>query len=410
MHFLARSVDISLTVVLILILSLASAVSAMEVPPRIHYPGKMRSFLTTPLPADDRAEGWETSQWGDNQASFESLKSGYRSLGSLKVTVTNHKSGDGKWMPAMRSVTPGAYYRYTDYYKSNASTKLVLMVERSDGDTHYHSLPNAPAAANWTKYTTAFRLPDEAVKVAVLHVLAHNGSLVTDGHSLASATPRKLKTPLLSLTFDDGWEENINSMLLPVKDYGFKTTQFFATRYLKESPMAASTIQRFKAEGHEIGSHSVNHPDLTLCSVAELESELKDSKAYLESLVGRNRIIHFAAPFGTYDDRVLTRAQKYYQSYRSTDEGLNYRDGFDPYNVRVRNIQKETSAEEVRQWLIQAKESHSWLVLVYHRVTPEPGTYDTTPELFDAHLKEMQASGIPVLTYGQAFREMMAQR
>ena len=62
-----------------------------------------------------------------------------------------------------------------------------------------------------------------------------------------------------------------------------------------------------------IGSHTYNHPILTSLSDAELESELRDSRAQLEKRLGR-QVEHFCYPNGTYDDRVVRRVQEQYRS------------------------------------------------------------------------------------------------
>ena len=50
-----------------------------------------------------------------------------------------------------------------------------------------------------------------------------------------------------------------------------------------------------------IGAHTVNHPNLSTCTAAELESELLTSKTILQEQLGRE-IRHLAYPYGTADD------------------------------------------------------------------------------------------------------------
>lgn len=353
-------------------------------------------------------EGWMKGHWGDNTALFEHLEMGYDGKRSLKITVKNHKGGDAKWFHDAIPVKPGTYYRFTNHYQSDVSTRVTTQVIRQDGSVHFLKLPNARPSRGWRKYTTVFQAPMDATRVSMLHLLAGNGYLITDDYSLKPVVPRKFKRALLSLTFDDGWEANVSSVILPARQYGFKTTQFYATRYIQGSGLE-SFIRSFVENGHEIGSHSVNHPDLTKCSPEELEKELKDSRDYLESFVGKGLVRHFAAPFGIYNDVVLSRAPHYYASYRTTDEGFNQRDSFDPWNVKVKNVFSTTTDTDVKQWVEQAQASDSWLVLVYHRIGEKPGTYDTLPVVFKSHLEVIKASKIAVLTYGQAFQEVTAQ-
>lgn len=64
---------------------------------------------------------------------------------------------------------------------------------------------------------------------------------------------------------------------------------------------ADDLIKLSTVESIEIGSHTVHHPDLSNLSSTAQESELRDSKQYLESLLGRE-IKGFAYPYGTKSD------------------------------------------------------------------------------------------------------------
>lgn len=56
--------------------------------------------------------------------------------------------------------------------------------------------------------------------------------------------------------------------------------------------------------GHEIGSHTVNHPHLTQLDLAEVVNEISRDVAMLEQLSGAP-VESFAYPFGDFDDRVV---------------------------------------------------------------------------------------------------------
>src|SRR5690606_17409355 len=58
-----------------------------------------------------------------------------------------------------------------------------------------------------------------------------------------------------------------------------------------------------------IGSHTVTHPILTQCSDAELERELIESKARLESWIGKS-VDAFAYPNGSFGQREVEAVQR----------------------------------------------------------------------------------------------------
>ena len=72
--------------------------------------------------------------------------------------------------------------------------------------------------------------------------------------------------------------------------------------------LSADEIREMAAAGIAFGSHTVTHAILPQLSSSEIERELSESKAALESLLG-DRIDALAYPDGKYSDEVLQRAR-----------------------------------------------------------------------------------------------------
>jgi peptidoglycan/xylan/chitin deacetylase (PgdA/CDA1 family) len=79
----------------------------------------------------------------------------------------------------------------------------------------------------------------------------------------------------------------------------------------------------------EVGSHTLTHPDLRGLGDAELDAELRGSRAAVEELTGRP-CRTFAYPFGLYDERVAGRVRA-----AGYELALAWqpRRGWDPYAV-----------------------------------------------------------------------------
>lgn len=91
-------------------------------------------------------------------------------------------------------------------------------------------------------------------------------------------------------------------------------------------------IRQLRAEGHEIGSHSMTHPILTECTSAQVDVEIERSKSELEAALGAE-VTSFCYPNGSYDDRCLAAvARAGYQCAVTTRWGLNRR-GVDPLEL-----------------------------------------------------------------------------
>jgi peptidoglycan/xylan/chitin deacetylase (PgdA/CDA1 family) len=287
------------------------------------------------------------------------------------------------------------------------------MFIKADGSEQYFGMPNPQPATNsnttWTKYSDTFSIPQDAVAVSVFLFANQNGWIQTDDYSIENYTPTGFNQPLLTLTFDDGHEDNVTNALPIMNQYGIKSTQCFMTQVLKDDPIVGTqNVKAFYNSGHEICSHTVTHPMLTSLNSTNLTKELKNSQTYLQGLTGQP-VKNFASPYGDYNANVNTQIKKYYRSHRTVDEGYNSKDNFDIYRVRVQNILNTTTAAQVQAWIDQAKADKTWLVLVYHRIGANPEAFDTAPDEFVRHIDVIRNAGITIKTYDKALDEVTAQ-
>ncbi len=361
---------------------------------------------------------WNHEKWGTNSATFTYLKDqGHTGTKALKVQMTSYTSGDAKWFANSLSVTPGDSYNFSDWYQSNIISRVVVDFTNTDNTDYYLELRTAPVSATWAQYAESFQVPANAKTITVYHLISAVGWLLTDDYALNKITPKGFNRPLVTLTFDDGWEDNTLTALPMLNTSSIKGTFFFATTYLEESPQTGavnvsgpSAVKAFFNAGHEIGSHSVTHPDLTLSTASEVTYELTHSKTYLESIVGAGNIKNFASPFGAYNDAVIGAIKNLYQSHRPTDEGFNTQENFDAYRLKVQNMQPTTTLSQFQGWINQAIKDKSWLILVYHRIaSSDLGDWDTLQSDFQKQLDVIKTSGITVQTMNQALTELSSQ-
>jgi peptidoglycan/xylan/chitin deacetylase (PgdA/CDA1 family) len=358
--------------------------------------------------------GWQTSKWGTSIANFQWSNDGHTGDRSIKTTVSSYVDGDAKWFfDPINTLTPGEQYRFNVWYKTNVIPKAVVLFITADGTEHYFGMPNPQpngSTTEWQQYSEVFLVPQDAVWVSAFLFVNENGWLQTDDYSISDYHPTGFSRPLLSLTFDDGHEDNINTALPMLNQYGFKSTQCYATTFIENDPIQATTnVLAFYNGGHEICSHSVTHPALTTLNDTDLNYELSHSKEYLESVIGQP-VVNFASPYGDYNQHVNTVIDDYYGSHRTVDEGFNSIDNFDAYRLRVQNVLDTTTADQVSAWIEQAKLDKTWLILVYHRIANnDPGPYDTYTSVFQQQLDVIKDSGITVKTWQDALTEVKSQ-
>jgi len=353
---------------------------------------------------------WLNNSWGENDAKFTFLDKGYLSKHSVKTEITDYKSGDAKWFFEPVELTPGDY-TFINYYKSNVDTRVTLAITTTRGKTRYIDLPNAPSSEEWVKYETSFAMPKYGKTATVYHLLTQEGYLVTDAYKIKPYEYVGFNQGLVTITFDDGWEENTKTALPIMKKFSFKSNQFYATSYI-ENPRVANPkrlINLFIEDGHEIGSHSVTHPYLTELPKEDVTFELEESKTFLQNYLDID-IQYFATPFGAYNTSVKDEIMKYYNAHRTAvDFGYNSKDNFDVSRLKCQSVLSTTTPEEIKKWVDKANDENLWLILLYHRVADNPNEYDTTIEMFREHMQIINDSEISVVTISEALDEISEQ-
>jgi peptidoglycan/xylan/chitin deacetylase (PgdA/CDA1 family) len=243
----------------------------------------------------------------------------------------------------------------------------------------------------------------------VYHPLAATGYLNLDNFSLNQVQPVDFASPLVTLTFDDGWRSTHDNALPLLKEFNMPSTQYIISGYLGQDKdyMSPADVYDFEKSGSEIASHTVDHPDLTKLSPAELTYELQESQHDLGKCYGTP--VDFAEPYGTYNATTTAQVEKYYETARSTDTGYNTADNFNPYGLLVQNVSAKTTEAEINSWLDIAKQNHVWLIMVYHQVDNSGSEFSRAPQRLKSDLESIKASGIPVKTMHQAYEELAPQ-
>lgn len=361
--------------------------------------------------------GWTHGSWGTNTVSFSYLTTGHTGTRSLKTTISSYTNGAAYWLPANSvPVVGGQMYDYSEYYESNVLTEVEADFTMSDGSVQYMYINDAFISKNsWTKFEAQFTAPAGAVSVSMVHPIYSVGWLTTDDFSLTPFSYQGFKRPIISITDDDGYASFYNNGLPILQKYGLNSTDYIISGYLDNTAgyMTSAQVKSLYAAGQEIGSHTVNHLDMSTLTATQLNNELKNSQTFLQNLLGVP-IKDFAAPYGVTNTQTVTNAKQYYQSYRTVESGYNAKNNFNPMNLQVQNLTSTTTLAQVQGWINEAEATNTWLVLVYHQVDSNPaaGDYNTYPPDFDAQMAAIKASesqGVAVETVSQALTEVNSQ-
>ena len=368
-------------------------------------PGDPDNLITNPsleLSQTGNPLGWLRGRWGNNITNFIYPANGNFSEKSVRVEMSERTSGDAKWYFEEVAVNAGNFYSFENDYRASVDTYITARYKLANGQYTYSDLAILPPSSSWRHFFTSFKVPSGAVSLTIFHLLNKNGWLETDNFNLRQISPEGFESGLISLTFDDGSISIYQNAFPILRSSGLKSTQYMVTDYMSGYPgyMSPSQTNEMFSEGHEIGSHSLNHADLTSLTPEEIIFQLSESKRILEDY--GFEIASFAYPFG-YNNSLIKQllAQNGYSSGRATIEGVNLKNS-DPYAVKVLPILVGTQLADVKNEIDKALTDKSWLVLLFHQINYGGDQYSTTPEMFSAITNYLNQKRAQVVTVSEA--------
>jgi peptidoglycan/xylan/chitin deacetylase (PgdA/CDA1 family) len=141
-----------------------------------------------------------------------------------------------------------------------------------------------------------------------------------------SASESLTKDKIVVLNFDDGRKTQFTHAKPVLDKYGFKATFYIVRNYVENKPgfMNWKEVTQLYEEGHDIGSHSMDHIDLSKLSKKDLKFEIGKSKECLED--HGIDVTSFAYPFkkGSNDNQVINVVSKYYEFARTAGSPITY--------------------------------------------------------------------------------------
>ena len=130
------------------------------------------------------------------------------------------------------------------------------------------------------------------------------------------------------LTFDDGYKSQYTTAKPILDKYGYKATFYIVCNYAQKidaDRMNWTEVKKLHAEGHDIGSHTMNHHDLTQIPPYRIDYEIGISKECLLAN-GIKNVTSFAYPFaeGSTNATIINTVAKHYPIARTADAPLMF--------------------------------------------------------------------------------------
>ena len=177
--------------------------------------------------------------------------------------------------------------------------------------------------------------------------------------------------------------------------------------------MSWAQLNEMYREGWEIGSHSVNHPNMRTLNEDEIRYELSQSKAVLKAH-GFQNVENYAYPFNWYNMDAVYVIADYYRSARTSVAQTDF--SINPANIHpyeLSGYEARLSMDNVAdtfRYVDKAQKEGRWLIFILHEFNDshEGSTGDTmSNEVTDVEAMKVlidyiQERNIPIVTTDQA--------
>jgi peptidoglycan/xylan/chitin deacetylase (PgdA/CDA1 family) len=182
----------------------------------------------------------------------------------------------------------------------------------------YHQIAEAPPKGS--AFRSLYVAPSAfARQMAFLKLLGYKG--LSMGELLPYLNGQKTGS-VVGITFDDGYQNNVDNALPILKKQGFSSTCYLVSGLLGQTNswdrhlgiaqaplMTEDAARQWVAGGQEIGSHTHQHIDLLVADDAACRADIARGKASLETVVGRS-VDHFCFPYGRYESKHAVMARE----------------------------------------------------------------------------------------------------
>ena len=113
---------------------------------------------------------------------------------------------------------------------------------------------------------------------------------------------------VLYLTFDAGYENGCTAQILDtLKAHNVSAAFFLVGDYMERNP---DLVRRMVEEGHIVGNHTMNHPDMSGLTGAAFQKEITGLETLFREITGKELPKYYRPPQGLYSQENLASAKE----------------------------------------------------------------------------------------------------
>ncbi len=293
--------------------------------------------------------------------------------------------------------------------------------ESKEGDytisyTYDQDMLDEKNSDNYNKYASKERVNNMSKDFEMEKVKKTDTITIDDGIG-------KENEKIAIINFDDNWLSQYENAKPILDNYQFKATFYIVCDYIDgKNRMTWQQIKSLQQDGHEIGSHTMNHENLDEISIDARYGEIVESKKCIEDK--GIRVNSFSYPFNSGDSNqeILELVANNYDFARTAGGNSDAdNDGKHEDYERFTIIGWSHDAERKKhnysdlQMLDTFKDyigkfdnedksgTGNIPIIIYHNIDDEKGTYNTSLDLFNSEMQYLYENGFKVVTMNEVF-------
>jgi peptidoglycan/xylan/chitin deacetylase (PgdA/CDA1 family) len=284
--------------------------------------------------------------------------------------------------------------------------RVARLVRQDDG--HYSFAPRSYALPGTRTFRTVVKRSGRALDVSPARAVVIEGESPAPPPPVPTPTPTPPPPPpptppgttVVSLTFDDTLANQATALAV-LQEHGMRSTIYVnSPRIGTRNYLSKAQLDSFVAAGHEVGGHTLTHPDLTAVSADEARRQICDDRVDLLAL--GYPVTSFANPLGATNAAVQQIIRDCgYNSARGVSGLRSPGIGCtacptaetvppaDPWEIRTPvSVQSSTSLQMLKDYVTSAEDdAGGWVPLLFHGVCDGCAPNAVSPAVFRAFVE-----------------------